>query len=129
VLALRLGTPMIPVHAVRLRDNSSVVDIYPPMELERTGDLDRDTASNHRKLIQIIEQMISKAPDQWVVLQRVWDREEAPAQAAAPISPDTQPQPTSVAPNGAQEPGLESVPLHIEPAKSEEPSPSSASTS
>ena len=120
---------MIPVHAVRLQDNSSVVDIYPPVEFERTGDLDRDTATNHRKVIQLIEQMILKAPDQWVVLQRVWDREEAPTQAAVPISPDRQPQPTSGSKNGSHEPGLESVPLHIESAKSEEPSPSSASTS
>jgi len=129
VLALRLGTPMIPVHAVRLRDNSSVVDIYPPVEFERTGDLDGDTATNHRKVIQLIEQMILKAPDQWVVLQHVWDREEAPTQAAVPISPDPQPQPTSISQNGSRAPGLKSVPLHVEPVKSEEPSPSSASTS
>jgi lauroyl/myristoyl acyltransferase len=118
VLALRLNTPLIPAHAVRLRDNSSVVDIYPPMELERTGDLDKDTATNHRKLIQLIEQMILKAPDQWVVLQRVWNHPEAPSTASIP----------SPSPNGSREPGAEENRPSIESAKSEEPSPSSAPT-
>ena len=118
VLALRLNTPLIPAHAVRLRDNSSVVDIYPPMELERTGDLDADTATNHRKLMQLIEQMILKAPDQWVVLQRVWDRPDAPAPGVTP----------SQSQNGSHEPGAEENRLPAESAKSEEPSPSSATS-
>ena len=28
-----------------------------------------------RRIAEVLEHMISRAPDQWVVLQRVWDRE------------------------------------------------------
>jgi hypothetical protein len=45
------------------------------MEMERTGDYKRDIEVNMRRIAEVLEQMISRAPDQWVVLQRVWDRE------------------------------------------------------
>ncbi len=74
-LALRLKVPLIPVHTTRLPNNSNVVTIFPPLELERTGDNDLDLQVNLRRVTQLIEEMILKAPDQWVVLQRVWDRD------------------------------------------------------
>ena len=75
-LALRLDAALVPVHAVRLRDNTSIVHIYPAIPLERTGDKEKDLKINLRKAAQALEEMILKAPDQWVVLQRVWDRPE-----------------------------------------------------
>jgi hypothetical protein len=60
------------------------------MQLDRTGDIDRDTKTNMRKLTQILEEMISKAPDQWVVLQRVWAQEPAKQQAVE-SQPDNRP--------------------------------------
>jgi KDO2-lipid IV(A) lauroyltransferase len=74
-LALRLNSIMLPVHTTRQRNNSNVVTIYPPLELERTGDNDRDVRINLRKAAQCLEEMILRAPDQWVVLQKIWDRD------------------------------------------------------
>jgi lauroyl/myristoyl acyltransferase len=75
VLAVRLNVPLVPVLALRLPNSASVVHVYPPMELERTGDRDRDVQINLRKMAQVLEEMILKAPDQWCVLQKVWDRD------------------------------------------------------
>ncbi len=84
VLAARLNIPLIPAHTVRLPDNRSIVNIYPPLELQRTGDHERDKQANLSLVARVLEEMIRKAPDQWVVLQRVWDRE--PSQSAQPTT-------------------------------------------
>jgi KDO2-lipid IV(A) lauroyltransferase len=89
VLAARLGVPMIPAHTVRLPDNTSIVNIYPPLELQRTGDNEKDKQANLRLVARVLEEMISKAPDQWVVLQRVWDRPQS-------VSLDTGPEPIEI---------------------------------
>ena len=74
-LAMRLKVPLVPAVTYRLPNSKNVVIIRPPIELERTGDNDRDTETNLRKVAQVLEEFISKAPDQWVVLQKVWDRD------------------------------------------------------
>lgn len=89
VLAARLNVPLIPAHTVRLPNNRSIVNIYPPLQLQRTGDNEKDTQANLRLIARVLEEMISKAPDQWVVLQRIWDREiitsNQPAIEQAPV--------------------------------------------
>ena len=75
VLALRLGATLLPVYTDRRANNKATLHIYPPMEMVRTGDYKRDIQVNMRRVAEVLEQMISRAPDQWVVLQRVWDRE------------------------------------------------------
>ncbi len=71
-LAARLNVPLIPAHIYRRPDNSSHAIIYPPMQLEHTGDLERDTAINLRKVATTMEQFIARTPEQWVVLQAIW---------------------------------------------------------
>jgi lauroyl/myristoyl acyltransferase len=112
-LALRLDSTIIPAHSVRLRDNTSVLHIYPPMELERTGDKELDKQVNLRKVAMVLEEMIRKAPDQWAALQRVWDR--PPDAASAPTNTEREPK----------EP--QAILLPLEPAPTEERSPSSVS--
>jgi KDO2-lipid IV(A) lauroyltransferase len=129
VLALRLNAPLIPAHTVRLRDNSSIVNVYPPM-LDRTGDLDRDTKTNMRKVAQILEDMILKAPDQWVVLQRVWEQPAGAATTAEPVIEPAHtetPTPTEeVTTNNSHVP--EPIPVGQESTRTEERSPSSVAT-
>jgi phosphatidylinositol dimannoside acyltransferase len=74
-LAMRLKIPLVPAVTYRLPDSKNVVIIRPPIELERTGDNERDIQANLRKVAQVLEEFISKAPDQWTVLQKVWDRD------------------------------------------------------
>lgn len=44
----------------------------PPVELIRTGDPDRDIASNTQKFTQVIEGIIRAYPDQWVWVHARW---------------------------------------------------------
>jgi KDO2-lipid IV(A) lauroyltransferase len=74
-LALRTGSAIIPGYTMRLPDNTSVVVLEDPLELERTGNREEDERTNMRKIAQTLERYILKAPDQWVVLQRIWNKE------------------------------------------------------
>jgi lauroyl/myristoyl acyltransferase len=82
-LALRLHTPLLPVHTIRTANDSSVVTVYPPLELPRTGDRDRDALVGTQQIAHILEDMIRKAPEQWVVLQPVWPKKTKEAQRPA----------------------------------------------
>lgn len=75
VLSIRMKVPLLPCLTLRQPNNKSILYIYPPMEWEITGDSELDEKVNHRKLVQVLEEMIRRAPDQWVVLQRVWDKD------------------------------------------------------
>jgi KDO2-lipid IV(A) lauroyltransferase len=74
-LAMRLKVPLVPAVTYRLPNRKNVVIIRPPIEIERTGDNERDIETNLRKAVQVLEEFIIKAPDQWTVLQKVWDRD------------------------------------------------------
>ncbi|MEO8287557.1 MAG: lysophospholipid acyltransferase family protein [Chloroflexota bacterium] len=74
-LALRMGTPFLPVYTYRKPDNTSVAYVSPPMEFVRTGDRDLDLKVNMRKIAEVLEEQITKNPSQWVVLQKIWDKQ------------------------------------------------------
>jgi KDO2-lipid IV(A) lauroyltransferase len=44
----------------------------PPVELVRTGDLDRDISTNTQKFARVIEQIIRAYPDQWIWIHARW---------------------------------------------------------
>jgi len=114
VLSLRLGTPLIPLHTVRLPNNKCILTIHPPLELERTGDYETDVKVNMRKMAQAIEGLILNAPDQWVVLQRMWTGDYTGSTAESQ---------DDAAPEGPA--SAESLPLSSEaPQDSNEPSTS-----
>jgi Kdo2-lipid IVA lauroyltransferase/acyltransferase len=72
-VALHTGASVVPSYAFwdenlrkyRLR-------FEPPVELTRTGDLERDIASNTQKFTQVIEGIIRNYPDQWVWVHARW---------------------------------------------------------
>lgn len=72
-LALRTGAPLIPAFALRLADNSCLVQIEPPLELPRTGDEDADLRAGMELAIAVMERYISQHPEQWLLAQPVWD--------------------------------------------------------
>ena len=45
----------------------------PPVELSRTGNLDRDILENTPKFTEVLEEIIRKYPDQWVWLHGRWN--------------------------------------------------------
>jgi KDO2-lipid IV(A) lauroyltransferase len=123
VLAYRMGATLLPATTLRLKNNRSVVYIYPPIELIKTGDREADIKTNMDKATRVLEHMVLKAPDQWVaLLQKIWDKEGSTQQPAEtqnePAPPASQPKPI---PSSLRETQA------LEVAPSEDRSPSSVS--
>lgn len=71
-LALRTGAELITCFALRQPDNTSVVQVEPPLQLERTGDFERDVRVNVQKVVARMEDWIRRYPEQWLMLHPVW---------------------------------------------------------
>lgn len=71
-LALRTRAALILGFCLRLGDDSFRIIIEPELELERTGDADRDIESNMRRALDVFRGHLSRHPEQWVFFQPVW---------------------------------------------------------
>jgi KDO2-lipid IV(A) lauroyltransferase len=71
-LALRTGAELITCFALRQADNSPTVHIEPPLELEQTGNFERDVRVNVQKVVARMEHWISRYPEQWPMLHPIW---------------------------------------------------------
>jgi len=72
-LALRMGTPLLPVCVYRLDDDSYVAEAFPMVVAESTGDGDADELRVTQQLLRVIEDMIRAHPEQWHVPHRIWE--------------------------------------------------------
>ena len=72
-IALRKGTPILPVCVYRLPDDSYQAVGYPPIFAEPTGDRERDVRQVMQKLVAHLEEIIRAHPDQWHMPHRVWE--------------------------------------------------------
>lgn len=72
VLALRTGARVLPVRTVRQPDNTFRVRVYPPLELQFTGNVREDVRVNTERIVRILEDFIRANPDQWVVFEPLW---------------------------------------------------------
>ncbi|MBN1875417.1 MAG: hypothetical protein JXA33_14400 [Anaerolineae bacterium] len=48
------------------------ITTHPPMEMERTGDRDRDIQVNLRRILSEVEDFIRRHPEQWMMFLPVW---------------------------------------------------------
>jgi KDO2-lipid IV(A) lauroyltransferase len=71
-LALRTGAKLGTFFSLRRPDNTYEAFVEPPLELENTGDLERDTRAGMAKLVAVLEKYIGQHPEQWVMFQPVW---------------------------------------------------------
>ncbi len=71
-LSLRTGAPVIVGFSQRRPDNTFVVYLEPPLELEATGDRDRDVRAGVEKVVAIMERYIGEHPEQWVLSVPLW---------------------------------------------------------
>lgn len=71
-ISLRTGAPIIVGFSQRLPDNTFVVHLEPPLELEATGDRDRDVRAGVEKVVAIMERYIGEHPEQWVMSVPLW---------------------------------------------------------
>ena len=78
VLAMRTGAPVLPVFIVREGVSRHRLIIEPPVDLDLTGDKDRDIFTYLSRLSAISESYIRRYPDQWWWIHRRW-RKARPA--------------------------------------------------
>lgn len=71
-IALRLGTPLLPVCVYRLPDDSYMAEAAPHVIAESTGDRKADEIRVTQQLLQHIEGFIRSHPEQWHVPHRIW---------------------------------------------------------
>ena len=72
LLALKTGTPVVPVFPVRQPDGRYRVIFDPEVELIRTGDKVRDVEDNTALFTRAIERYVLKHPDHWFWYHRRW---------------------------------------------------------
>ena len=85
-MALRTGATVIPSFCVRTEQGGVDAYLEEPLELERTGDVERDILTNTLRFLARLERRLRDHPDQWIVLESIWDggaaRSERPPVAA-----------------------------------------------
>lgn len=64
-LALRSGAPILPVYLVRNYEGGLQLVIEPEIFLSRNGSLSRDITQSTQQIVQHLERLISRYPDQW----------------------------------------------------------------
>jgi KDO2-lipid IV(A) lauroyltransferase len=72
-LALRLGTPLLPVCVYRLPDDSYQAEASPLVIAESTGDAKADELRVTQQLLRPIEEYIRRHPEHWHVPHRIWE--------------------------------------------------------
>jgi KDO2-lipid IV(A) lauroyltransferase len=71
-IALRLGTPLLPVCVYRLPDDRYMAEAAPMVVATSTGDRKADEIRVTQELLRQIESFIRSHPDQWHVPHRIW---------------------------------------------------------
>ena len=64
--ALRTGAALVPTFIVRQEDDTHIIVVEKALELEITGDLEKDILANTARFTKIIESYIRKYPEQWI---------------------------------------------------------------
>lgn len=72
-IALRLGTPLLPVCVYRLPDDSYMAEAAPLVIAKSTGDRKADEIRVTQELLRHIEGFIRRHPEQWHVPHRIWE--------------------------------------------------------
>ncbi len=72
LLALRSGAPLLPAFCTRQPDHTYLIEILPPLEIQPSGDKERDVFDIMARLTALIEQQIRKHPAQWLWLHNRW---------------------------------------------------------
>jgi KDO2-lipid IV(A) lauroyltransferase len=76
-IALRKGTPLLPVVVYRLPDDTFQAVGYPPIFAESTGDRAADIRRVTGQLVGRLEEIIRAHPDQWHMPHAIWTDEAA----------------------------------------------------
>lgn len=83
-LALRGGTPILPVCVTRNPDDTYHAVAYPPVFAAPSGDREADVRRTTEQLVRCLEDMIRKHPEQWHVPHMIWPEPPAKLPAVTP---------------------------------------------
>ena len=72
ILAKRTGATILPMITIRERNNKHKIIIDSPMELELTGDREKDILVNVQKYTKILENYVRRYPEQWLWAYKRW---------------------------------------------------------
>jgi len=72
-VALRTGAPLLPCFTVRTSGTNIEAYVEERLELPRTGDLAADARAGALLFLKRLEPRLRAHPDQWVVLESIWD--------------------------------------------------------
>ena len=72
IVALRYNVPVVPGFIVRTGFDTHRLVFGPEIEIERSGDRQKDIAANTAKFNTIIEDVIRQYPDQWFWIHNRW---------------------------------------------------------
>jgi len=72
VLSLRTGAPIVPVGNYFGEGGRHRIRILPPIPCERRGSLRDDVERVTQDLARCFEELIAAAPEQWLIMQPVW---------------------------------------------------------
>jgi KDO2-lipid IV(A) lauroyltransferase len=73
-LAYRIGGKVTPLAVRRLKGARFQVEVYEPIQLADTGDLDADVATGVRQLNAFIEDRVRERPEAWFWAHRRWPK-------------------------------------------------------
>ena len=71
-LALKFNCKIIPVYLERLEKNLFNMEVLPPLEIEKTNNIDNDKKKITIKINEVIEKMVLRNPGQWIWTHGRW---------------------------------------------------------
>lgn len=75
-LSLKYQAPLVIGFTRRLEDNRCSVVLEPPLQLESTGNLARDSRLGVEKIAHRLEDWVCRYPDQWLMFQPIWEQDK-----------------------------------------------------
>lgn len=84
-VALRTGAVVVPCFCRRKDKYTFEAWMEEPLQLEHTQNMERDVRMGTLKFLERLERRIRGDPDQWVVLESIWDGEQTELEAPAAV--------------------------------------------
>jgi lauroyl/myristoyl acyltransferase len=81
-IARDTGAMIVPMFTTR-QGGHHALSIEPAFEVQKTDDVEADIARGLETVVQVLERAIGRAPEQWVMFQRVWP--SVPAEPACVV--------------------------------------------
>jgi len=75
VLALKTGAPIVPMAIHRQPDDTYLITVRPALQVNYTGDREKDVVLNTAACTRTLEQFIRQDPTQWVWMHNRWRKQ------------------------------------------------------